>query len=588
MNIKSLNVGIIKEKQKLGGDLPVLPTDILEWIDKARPIVDGKFRDISLLPFWRDVYNDNHWNITITAGRQVFKSTYCTDVLAHAATTEDSAQVVYIVDDENRLHAFSQQRFRIGTLSDNELLMNFPRHGLGTIGEVSMKNGSVVYMSTDAGGFKKIEGKSPTLIVLDEAQYQELEFMSKLESSMTMTKGKIKILGIGGESGSHYERLWERTDKREWIYDDPLWREKLQFDEKGLMVGEYLKDVLKGRWRATNPKSHFRGYHIPQTIVPFIPLTNDDAINKYKTSTSYSLEYKKKHYAQSIYTTHVMGEFHLAKRRPISREMMLACMEPYKTMKLMNPEEVRLLKQTHGSKITVSMGIDWGSGPSASKTVAAIIVHWSKPNIYQLAWIDPRPREDQFDQARYMVNLFNSYDCDIGVADLGYGVHQVKTMQDGGADKRTGELFAGLGRDKLIGARSTSDLVKPFQFHHDVQDEHGDETSRVSMDKSAMIQGLIDVIDTNVEHPAYCGIDKGLRPKFIVPFKNEYETEWLINDFAAITRKDLSEVDDVAVVDKRSNARMEFNHPRDSMMAIIYAMQASDRFQGSQWNWVSA
>jgi hypothetical protein len=327
---------------------------------------------------------------------------------------------------------------------------------------------------------------------------------------------------------------------------------------------------------------------LPQGIIPFIPLTIDDAVNKYKTAPSFSIEYKEKEYALSIYTTHVLGNFHRAMRRPITREMMLACMEPYKSMKMLNPEGVRAIKKKYGNKVIVAMGIDWGSGPSASKTVVAIMLYWNQKKIYQLAYIEPRPREDQIDQSRHMVNLFESYDCDIGVADLGYGVHQVKIMQDGGLDKNTGEAFAGLGSDKLLGCRSMSNLQKPFQFHHEETDEHGDETSRISIDKSAAIQELIDIISKNVNHPEYEGVDPSSRPQLVIPFKNEYETEWLINDFIAITRKDLAEVDDVPIVDKRSNARMEFNHPRDSMMAVIYGIQASDRFQGSKWNWVSA
>lgn len=569
--------------------MPRLAPDILDWIEQHRPIVDGYERHIEFLPLWEDIYNDNHWNTMITAGRQVFKSTYCTDIIAHEATSKDNVQVVYIVDDENRLHAFSQQRFRIGTLDVNPDLKIFPRYGLGSIGEVSMKNGSTVYLSTDIGGFKKIEGKSPSLIVLDEAQYQEMEFMNKLETAMTMTKGKIRILGIGGESGSSYEALWLRTDQREWVYKDPYWRDKLQFDENGLVIGEYMADLLKGKWKAQRPENDaFRGYHIPQTIMPFIPLTIEDAVTKYKVAPSYSLEFKEKEYATSIYVTHVLGKFHKAMRRPITREMMLACMEPYRTMRMLRPEEVRALKKKHGQKITVCMGIDWGSGPSASKTVCAILIYWIKDNIYQLVYIDPRPREDQTDQARHMVNLFESYGCDIGVADLGYGVHQVKIMQDGGADKNTGEIFRGVGADRLLGARSTSNLQKPFQFHHSVSDEHGDEVSRITIDKSAVIQECIDIINRQVKHPEYEGIPAGLRPQLIIPFKNEYETEWMINDFIAITRKDLAEIDDVPIVDKRAIARMEFNHPRDSMMAVIYAIQAADRFQGSKWNWVSA
>ena len=570
-------------------ELPKLPRDILEWIREARPLVDGYPRHIEFLPLWEDIYNDNHWNIMIVAGRQIFKSTFCTDILAHEATTKANTQVVYCVDDENRLHAFSQQRFRVGTLEQNSQLKEFPRHGLGTIGEVSMKNGSTVYLSTDIGGFRKVEGKSPSLIVLDEAQYQELEFMDKLESSMTMTKGNIRMLGIGGESGSAYHRMWERTDQREWIYKDQLWREKLQFDNDGLVVGEYMIDLLAGRWKPTrSDHKYFHGYHIPQQIMPFIPLTIDDAVTKYKTAPSFSIEYKEKEYAQSIYRTHVLGQFHKAMRRPITREMMLQCMEHYKSMAMMKPEEVIELKKKHGQKITVAMGIDWGSGPSASKTVVAIVVYWTIPKIYQLVHVEPRPREDLFDQARYMVNMFNSFQCDIGVADLGYGVHQVKTMQDGGADKTTGEMFAGVGKDKLLGCRTMSSLQKPFQFHHDTSDEHGDETSRISIDKSAAIQEMIDIVGRQVKHPEYCGISEGLRPQIIIPFKNEYETEWLINDFIATTRKDLAEIDDVPIVDTRRTARMEFNHPRDSMMAIIYAVQASDRFNGSKWNWISA
>jgi hypothetical protein len=498
--------------------------------------------------------------------------------------------VVYVVDDENRLHAFSQQRFRIGTLDANPKIKMFPRHGLGAIGEVSMRNGSTVYLSTDIGGFRKIEGKSPSLIVLDEAQYQEMEFMNKLETSMTMTHGKMRILGIGGESGSPYEALWRRTDQNEWEYSDPYWREKLQFDEDGLVVGEYMIDILKGRWKAQEPDhaTAFRGYHIPQHIMPFIPLTVEDAITKYKVAPSFAIEYKEKEYSNSIYITHVLGQFHRASRRPITREMMLACMIPYSNMKMLNPAEVRALKKEHGTKIVVTMGIDWGSGPSASKTVGAIMIFWIKPRIYQLAYIDPRPREDQRDQSRHMVNLFESYGCDIGVADLGYGVHQVKIMQDGGVDRQTGEPFAGVGNDKLLGALSTSNIKKPFQYQHSVSDEHGDETSRITIDKSAIISEMVDIIGRKVKHPKYLGHKEELRPQLIIPYKNQYETEWLINDFIALTRKDLLEIDDVPTVDGRRMARMEFNHPRDSLMAMIYAVQASDRFQGSKWEWISA
>jgi len=127
---------------------------------------------------------------------------------------------------------------------------------------------------------------------------------------MMATKGKVKIFGIGGESGSSYEKLWIDTNQQEWIYDDDTWRDKLQFDKEGLVVGQYLKDVLKGRWVAQNPSSeYFIGYHIPQTIFPNIPLTEQDAIEKYKTHPRFSIESQKKILSDSEFRSHVLGVF---------------------------------------------------------------------------------------------------------------------------------------------------------------------------------------------------------------------------------------------------------------------------------------
>ena len=144
------------------------------------------------------------------------------------------------------------------------------------------------------------------MCILDEAQYQDIEFFGKIHQTMMATKGKTKIFGIGGEGGSPYEKLWKETDQREWFYDDPDWREKLRFDKGGLIVDEYLKGILCGKWIAQNSSEHFHGYHIPQTIFSTIPLTEQDAIEKYKISPRFSIEYQKRTLSQSLFRSHVM------------------------------------------------------------------------------------------------------------------------------------------------------------------------------------------------------------------------------------------------------------------------------------------
>jgi hypothetical protein len=78
---------IIKAQEKL----PDVPDDIIDWIREVRPKAEGKKRVI--MPPWRDIYNDNFNNKFILGGRQIFKSTYTTDVLAFEATTKSTKTV---------------------------------------------------------------------------------------------------------------------------------------------------------------------------------------------------------------------------------------------------------------------------------------------------------------------------------------------------------------------------------------------------------------------------------------------------------------------------------------------------------------
>jgi len=560
--------------EKPDPDLPTFSTDPVKWMEEARPIVDGQDRHLDWLPFWRDIYTDQHSDVMILAGRQVFKTTYCADIIVYTATTKPSSQVCYVTHDEDALNVFSNQRLRVGTFEDNPMTLGkFPRFGTGNVGEVALKNKSTIYNKTDHDGYKHVEGTANQLVVLDEAQYQEVEFMAKLEQSLMTTHGKLRILGIGGEAGSAYERLWMRTDQREWEFDDEFWREKLMYDEDGFVWGDYLKDILKGRWVSKTPQhTEYHGYWLPQTMFPHIPLSIEDAKLLYKIAPKFSVEYHRLHDPQSIFTTHVMGDFHKARRRPITREMVLSCMEPYRNLHLLSAKEVIDLKTKHGNDITVAMGIDWGSGPSASLTAVCILVHWVKANRFQIAWLERRPQENQLDQTSYMIDLYKSYNCDIGIADLGYGQIQVRQMQD--------EITEG-----FFGCSSTSAEAKPFQFHETVTDEHGETVSRITIDKTAAIQEFIDMVERRMQKD---DDPKSMVTQFMIPWEKEYETEFLINDMTAITRKDLAPIEDIEVTDKRSRPRKEFNHPKDTVMAIIYARQGAGYFNDSKWTWISA
>ncbi|MGI0056362.1 MAG: terminase large subunit domain-containing protein [Nitrosarchaeum sp.] len=576
--------------KKLGisrNPLPVLPKDPFEWIKAARPKVEGINRSFLAVPFWVPIYKDQSNSQMIMGGRQIYKSTACTDFIAMEATTNQCVQVCYVTFDETNLSGFSKQKLQAGTFSQNPILGLYPRNKTGNVHEISLKNGSTIYLTTDADQYKHVEGKSIHVCFIDEAQYQELENLNRVHQTMMATKGKLKIFGIGGEAGSPYEKLWKSTNQMEWHYYDPNWREKLEFNASGLVIDEYLRDVLRGRWIAKNPTvTDFNGYHIPQTIVPTIPLTIQDATEKYKIHRRFSIEFQRQSMSPSDYITHVLGGFYHSSRRPITLEMVLSCMNPYQYLSLFDSQKVADLKEIFGNKIKIAMGVDFGSGSNSSSTAIAILIWWRETDRIQIAWIEKRPKENQLRQAQYIADMFGRYSCDVGVGDLGYGQIQVKLIQDGGYDNDTGVKYSGVGNTKFFGCRTISDETKPLQSFDKTIDEHGEQVGRLQIDKTSSIDSLIATLEKSIPNPFYPDDAKKARQQLIIPSKHMPEVDFLVNDLTSVTRKDLEEISDYVTEDGRQRATKQYNHPPDSVMALIYALTALKH--ETRWNWVRA
>jgi len=553
-----------------------LPTDPLEWIKTARPYVGKIKRTFAWEPFWVAVYKDKSPNIVVVNGRQTMKSTFGTDIIGCYATSHDNVEVTYIVDREDRVSAWSKQRFRKDTMLRNEMLSPFLMHGRANVGEINLTNNSVIYVRTDENEYNNVQGMTNSLMVYDEAQYQELQFRSAALYSMTMTKGQCYYLGIGGEAGGEWYNLWKKSDQREWVFDDKNWREKLRFDDKGYLSNEHPENIVSGKWVAAHPENkEYVGYHMPQTIFARIPLTIDDAVNLYKTRPENSIEYQKKYNPSSMVSAHVYGEFFKAMRRPITPEMVEACYDY--SLTLLTPAQIKKLKAQFKNEVLIFLGIDWGSGPAASKTVGSVIIYWRKTNRFQLAWIDSRPMEHEFDQAAYFVKLFGEYCCDFCVADLGYGKDKVTLMQNGGYTS-FGEKVTGLGRGRIKGCWTSGNITSETMRHknQDIIDAPtiGEKKEHYSVDKTQIIQNFIDFVGSTVPD------ENGKQvSQLIIPMKNDWECDFLVKDFCDITRKDLDKDNsEISKDDPRQKAKKEFNHPKDSVMSIIYCMIGKQKY----------
>jgi len=600
-------------------ELPKLPVDILDWIREIRPKAEGKKRVI--MPPWRDIYNDNFNNKFILGGRQIFKSTYTTDVLAFEATTKRNSQLVYVTYDDINKAGFSRQKLQIGTFDGSDILKKFPRNRLGNVGEISLKNNSTIYVTTDHGQYHHVEGKSANHIMLDEAQYQDMQYFDRIPLVMTITQGKVSVLGVGGESGSPYEQLWRDTDQRQWVFDNSEdyvdsagiifkgqgWRKDLIFGETkdedtekskwGLIADDRLMKIMSGRWRANEPQKSrdWHGFHVPQTIIPHIPLSTADATNPkmYNIDKKYAIEAKRQKMSPHLFTSHVMGGFYHAERRPITREMIDNLFYGNEGLKMMDTWEIADIKDQFGGEVIITMGVDFGSG-NPSQTVISIMIEWilqpettsqDKISRYQLVHLEPRPAENQLDQAKYIAELFNECQCDVGVGDLGYGAIQVQQIQDGGSDRLTGHHFDGVGSSNFFGCRSIGDETKNvLQFNKKI-DEHGEIREHLKIDKTTAIQEFIDLMGIMVDDPDdRYNMDKR-KHKLMFPAEpySKQKIDFIYADLTNLTRKDLTDKIDEDKPDGRQRARKQFNHPKDSLMAMIYSTKALEVKQGYNW-----
>jgi len=98
---------------------------------------------------------------------------------------------------------------------------------------------------------------------------------------------------------------------------------------------------------------------------------------------------------------------------------------------------------------------------------------------------------------------------------------------------------------------------------------------------------LIESIVKSVNNPhPKLNKDDTRRQKLMIPSRHDYQVDFLVNDLTSITRKDFDYLEDQSKVDPRQRPKKQYNHPPDSVMALIYALIAIKH--ENEWHWVSA
>jgi len=382
-----------EERQKqFETELPVLPTDRMEWEYHCRSLIKGEPNRLKYLPMLIDVVKDQHPFKFLLWGRQWGKTTMIASDLAYAATTNYDYDQTYFNFKLDALRTFSNNKFRqdvFGTEPLSKYLKSIASN-IGAANKIETYTRCIIDMLLPGAKWENSQGKSNKRMVIDEGQDHDWEFFQNARETQADTMGDTVIAGIGGFVDTDYYNLWKSTNQMKYVYkkgenylgyENMSWRADLEFDSNGLVYGDYMIDVQDGKWVSDEPKNFARhGYHLPQTYNPRIPLTIADAIEKYHVSPEWSIEYKLNdlNYTQIDFRRNVLAEFVEGELKPITTQDMFKLFD--KTQSLTKADDV-----DHKAG-DVIIGIDWGGG---GKTILWI---WQCVDetalIFKLLWVE--------------------------------------------------------------------------------------------------------------------------------------------------------------------------------------------------------
>jgi hypothetical protein len=307
------------------------------------------------------------------------------------------------------------------------------------------------------------------------------------------------------------------------------------------------------------PENHYKhGYHISQTMVPWIPLTKSDAVELYKTSPEYSLEYKREHYPQDYFRMHVLAEFIKGDVKPITKEMMYTLLD-------------RNLDFTPADRIDKSLGkiyygADWGGGKKTIRWCWQLID--DNGPVFRLLFAARADTDDVNEQFEIVKNDIESYDVDQAVVDAGGGTHQVQSLM---------KYFAERCRKNVYLKRPEKPLPD------DTEKKKYRKENKWQEDKTFSLDSTVDLIKRPHTYGAVT------TPRIIIPASDMSKVDWIIDQFTN---------EEVELVNLKSSGqpyRRYYTpdgklHPDDALHACNYARIAwwIDTKENTDTWWYSA
>lgn len=421
----SFNFDILKRPDLISRFQAIHRADLLPFLFKIRGEPYSLKDHVQLREFFSNEYTRN---TILLCGRQVGKSLSLSRSEILDMITTPNLQVLYVAPLQSQAQRYStlytkeaiqscpfavklQSKELEGVLSDSKIMK--------AVGHQSFANGAGLQLMYAKTSPDRARGIMADRIDFDEVQDQLFDAVPIISQSLKASRyGIRKFTGTAKTLDNTIERLWQQSSKREWIMKcDHCGYENIPTKDGGIAnmpqpdgmhcVNPRCRkklNVRNGRWVAFAPErdSSFRGFHIPQVILPFMV----------EHEVNWGLIWND---IQKLPESLVMQEVYGISESSGSRIIDESHIRKQSTLPSMN-----VLRDNLDRYVMTLSGVDWGGAEENSFTVHVVIgirIDGRVDVIYAQRYhaFDPDRMFQNIAKAHYM------YKCTMLAADYGLG-----------------------------------------------------------------------------------------------------------------------------------------------------------------------
>lgn len=517
-NIKYLEKEVDKQFKILNEKdaLYDVPIDPVKWATQVRTIKGGPFT-FDGRQYLERIYRDTTPEINIVKPRQMEVTEFALNWLLYNLTKHPFSIGLYMSDRQDHVSIFSKTRVSEAIVQSEYLKSQVPKNKRNDAWQ-SFINNSHLWMYSAWDNFEAARSIPVDFAVVDEMQSVNVEALPVLKESMSKSKfKKIIKIGTGSDEGDDWWKEWHNGTQWYW--------EPQAVDSDG----------TKGAWRIvpnTPEVSGINSYRLNQHMAFWIPPEE--------------IERKRRTYTPRRFANEVEGLWFKGARRPLIEKEIRTLFDRSLDMTLHDDVD---------HTMPVFLGVDWGGGTEAL-TVVWIwqLVNMGAPR-FKLLYLEKIDDPSTENQADRVIKLIDNYQADQVVMDSGGGTRQVEKIS------------------KRYGPRA---YKCHYQYNSEDPFEIISEEDRVNVDRTWIIETIIDLINRPEESPVY---PKGI-PRMHLPAKNLEKIEWVIDHFTCI---------EAEMSESAGKSFVRYTHPEstmdDALHACGYAYLAWLVSKGSRWAW---